>query len=220
LWFGNLSVPMTKYDAILILGGGVRDGGELPPHAAARFDLALERQTGEPLVCLSAGTTHRPPPLEDGFPIAESVAGARYLMARGIDSKQIRIEIVSYDTIGNAYLTKLIHVDPPGWEKLLVITSAFHMPRSRAIFQWVFGLDSRKYQLDFEESPDTGITPEALQFRREKEAQALAGLTAVRARIPSLRELHEWLFTDHQAYSAAGRWKQERARDPRVLESY
>ena len=211
---------MPDYDAILILGGGVRDGGELPPWAAARFDLALERQSGEPLVCLSAGTTHRPPPLEDGFPIAESIAGARYLLSRGIPAAQIRIENVSYDTMGNAYFAKLLFVDPPGWSRLLVITSEFHMPRTRAIFEWLFGLDGGQYQLSFEASPNRGLTTDGEQFRSDKEQQALTGFRNVQQRISNLRHLQEWLFTEHQAYSAAGRWKQERSRDPRVLESY
>ena len=211
---------MPNYDAILILGGGVREGGELTPWAAARFELALARETGEKLVCLSAGTTHRPPPLEDGFPISESIAGARYLMHKGVDPRRIRIENVSYDTIGNAYLTRLLHVDPPGWTRLLVITSEFHMPRTRAIFEWVFAFENRPYELTFEASPNTGITPEGVRFRVEREEQALIGLRAVQQRIGTLRELHEWFYTQHQAYSASGRAKQERSRDPRVIESY
>jgi hypothetical protein len=211
---------MPNYDGILILGGGVRDGGELPPWAAARFDLALARHTGGKLVCLSAGTTHRPPPLEDGFPVSESIAGARYLMRKGVDPAQIRIENVSYDTIGNAYLAKLLHVDPPAWTRLLVITSEFHMPRTRAIFEWIFGFEQGRYELTFEASPNTGITPEGLRFRMEKEEQASRGFSALQQRIGSLRELHEWFYTQHQAYSASGRSKQQRSSDPRVLESY
>ena len=211
---------MPNYDAILILGGGVREGGELPPWAAARFDLALKRQSGEPLICLSAGTTHRPPPLEDGFPVAESVAGARYLLSCGVPGAQIRIENVSYDTIGNAYFAKLLFVDPAGWSRLLVITSEFHMPRTRAIFEWLFGLDGGRYELTFEASPNHGMASDAERLRTEKEHQALTGFRSVQQRISSLPGLNEWLFTEHQAYSAAGRWKQERSRDPRVLDSY
>lgn len=29
---------------------------------------------------------------------------------------------------------------PRGWRRLAVITSDFHMPRSQAIFEWLFGL--------------------------------------------------------------------------------
>jgi hypothetical protein len=208
------------YDAILILGGGVREGGELPPWAAARFDLALELATNEPFVCLSAATTHRPPPLENGFPIAESVAGARYLMGKGIHPARILIENASLDTIGNAYLSKLIHVDPPGWTRLLVITSEFHMPRTRAIFKWVYGLDSRFYEMTFTASPNVGITPEGVRFREKKEAEGLSALREHTDRIGSLPHFHRWFFTEHGAYSAQGRWRQEQSKDPRVLESY
>lgn len=211
---------MASYDAILILGGGVREGGELPAWAAARFDAALQRESGEPLVCLSAGTTHRPPPLEDGFPITESMAGARYLMQRGVPPHRIRLETVSYDTFGNAYLTKLLHVDPTGWRRLLVITSEFHMPRTQAIFEWVYGFEAGKYELEFSASPDRGLSPAAVRVRVEKERRAMRYLDAARARVSSLAELHEWIWTVHSAYSAAGAWKQERSRDPLVLESY
>jgi hypothetical protein len=209
-----------SFDAIVILGGGVRAGGELPPWAAARFDLALERQSGEPLVCLSAATTHRPPPLEDGFPIAESAAGARYLMSRGIEPAQIRVENASFDTIGNAYLSKLIHVDPPGWRRLLVITSEFHMPRSREIFEWVYGFEAGRYALTFAASPNRGLSEEALRSREDKEARGLAGVRRQRERIRGLRDLHEWFFTEHRAYSAEGCWREDRSRHPAVLDSY
>jgi hypothetical protein len=66
------------YDAILIPGGGVREGGLLPSWVRCRLDRALELHRGEFVIALSAGTPHRPPPLDDnGFPIFESVAAAR-----------------------------------------------------------------------------------------------------------------------------------------------
>jgi hypothetical protein len=211
---------MPNFDAILILGGGVREGGQLPPWAAARFDLALEKESGEPFVCLSAGTTHRPPPLEGGFPIPESVAGARYLLSRGVVSERIRMESLSCDTIGNAYFSKLLHVDPPGWTKLLVITSAFHMRRTRAIFEWVYGFENAKYDVEFAGADDRGLAPEFLEYRIRKEQQAFDSFEQTRLVVNSLSALHHWIWTAHGAYSASGRWQAERIRDPRVLESY
>lgn len=208
------------YDAILILGGGVRGKAELPPWSEARFDLALELSQGEPFVCLSAATTYRPPPLEDGFPVAESIAGGRYLMQKGVKSGQIRIENASYDTIGNAYFAKLIHVDPPGWRRLLVITSEFHMPRTRAVFEWVYGFEPGRYELTFAASPNRGMTADAAKVRADKESRGIAVLREHRRRLRSLREFHEWFFTEHSAYCANGGWRQQRANDPRVLESY
>lgn len=208
------------FDVILILGGGVREGGILPPWAAARFDRALELHGGEPLVCLSAATTHRPPPLEDGFPISESLAGARYLMSKGVPARLIRIENMSLETIGNAYLSKLLHVDPAGWRRLLVVTSAFHMPRSRAIFEWVYGMEPNRYELEFAFAPDSGISPEGLRFRREREARSLESLRRVQTQICTPAQLHEWFFLDHHAYNAEAGWRQQRSTDPQLLESY
>src|SRR5512132_4403130 len=107
------------WDAILIAGGGVREGGKLPPWIRGRFDRALElRRHNEWMMPVSAGTVHRPPPLdEDGFPILEAAAGAAYLLERGIPESRILIEAASYDTIGNAYFARTIHCAPRDFER-------------------------------------------------------------------------------------------------------
>jgi uncharacterized SAM-binding protein YcdF (DUF218 family) len=211
----------AKVDAILILGGGVREGGELPPWARARYDLALQRQAGEPLICLSAGTTHRPPPLDNtGFPVLECIAGARHLMSQGIPARQIRLETASYDTVGNAYFAKLLHVDPAGWSRLLVITSESHMPRTRAIFEWVFGFEPGTYRLHFAASADVGLTPEQDAARRRKEQEALDLFRRESARISDLRELNEWIFTRHRAYAADRDFSGIRTRDEALASTY
>ena len=62
------------YDAVIVPGGGVRAGGELPPWVKIRFDRAIERSGEAPIVCLSAGTGHRPNPLDQtGRAIFEAV---------------------------------------------------------------------------------------------------------------------------------------------------
>src|SRR4051794_28359732 len=110
---------MRSIDGILVLGGGVQSDGTIHPWVERRFDRALEISAEAPIVCLSAGTVHRPPPVDgEGFPVLESVAGARYLLAKGVPSSRIQVEALSYDTIGNAYFTKLVHVDPPGWKRI------------------------------------------------------------------------------------------------------
>jgi hypothetical protein len=211
---------VPRFDAILIPGGGVREGGVLPPWSVQRFERALELQSGEPLVCLSAATTHRPPPLDaGGFPIYESTAGARYLMERGIAPEQIRMETVSLDTIGNAYFSKLIHVDPAGWIRLVIVTSEFHMPRTEAVFRWVYGMGPGTYELQFESSADTGMDEDLLQARRAKESEGLKGLLELAQTVRRREELHEWVFTRHAAYKASAGLCRNRL-DDRVLRSY
>ncbi len=196
---------MPTYDAILIPGGGLTEQGTPPEWVKNRLDDAIQNRQGATLIPLSAGTTHKPPPLDDrGFPIFEAVANARYLRDHGVEPGKILIEASSYDTIGNAYFSRVIHTELRGFKKLLVVTSAFHMPRTEAIFRWVYGLDSAGYDLDFHSVPDVGMEEHVLRARLEKERQGLESLAPIRARVKTLADLHTWLFTEHAAYSTAG----------------
>lgn len=75
-----------------------------------------------------------------GYCIQESMAGADYLLQQNVPAAQVLRESSSYDTVGNAYFAATIHAWPLQWRHLAVVTSAFHMPRSRAIFEHVFKL--------------------------------------------------------------------------------
>ena len=142
---------------------------------------AAQALAGEaPVIPLSAMTVHRPPPLDAaGFPVLESAAAARALLARGVPPARIWAETASLDTIGDAYFARVIHADPAGLRRLLVlvVNSAFHMP-------------------------DRGLTAAGLAARRAKEAARVAELRRTIPRIASLAALHRWLFTEHRAYAA------------------
>lgn len=214
---------MREYDAILIPGGGVRDGGTLPSWVQRRFDRAVCIQQGAYLVALSAGTTHRPPPADkNGFPIFESTAGARYLMEAGIPPEQILTETQSYDTIGNAFFSRVLHVDPRGLRRLLIITSDFHLPRTEAVFRWVYGLEPKalRYDLRFEGVADPGMDPEVLREREGRERKSLDETAELARRLTGLAEFHRWLFTQHKAYSAGGREFSDANVQGATLESY
>jgi DUF218 domain len=199
------------YDAILIPGGGVRDKGELPPWVKIRLDHAIKLHTTEYILVLSAGTVYKAPPLdENGFPIFESIAAAKYLVNHGINPEAILCETSSYDTVGNAYFSRVIHVEPRGFRKLHIITSAFHMPRTQAIFEWLYGLDCQDgtYQLTFDPTPDIGIAIDDLQARVDKEAGSLKQFLENTAAIHTLQACHQWLFTEHAAYAYSSTKKQ------------
>ena len=197
---------MDTYDAILIPGGGVCDNGELPLWTQRRLKWAIERRQGAYIVTLSAGTTHKPPPLDvEGYPIFESVAAANYLIKKGVSPDKILVETSSYDTIGNVFFSRMIHVEPLKIKRLLVITSEFHMPRTKAIFEWIYGLDgfSQTCQLSFETVSDAGIDETMLSARQQKEAKSLGTLLETASQISTLREFHQWLFQEHGAYAMA-----------------
>lgn len=195
---------MAMRDVILIPGGGVREGGEVPPWVKNRLNRVLEIQSGEIIITLSGGTVHRPPPLDQGgFPIFESVAGAGYLIKKGIKPDRVFVEINSYDTIGNAFFSRVIHVEPAKFRNLLIVTSEFHMPRTESIFRWVYGLDvpPGEFNLNFESVSDEDIPEKVLLARKEREKESLARFEKNRQKIFSLKQLHHWLFTEHAAYS-------------------
>lgn len=195
----------NRYDAVLVPGGGVREGGELPLWVCRRLEEAVKwADSVDYIVALSAGTTHKPPLMDgEGFPVYESITGAQYLMKMGVPPGKILTEICSYDTIGNAYFSRVMHVDPLRLRRLLVITSNFHLERTRAIFEWVYGLDNLNFELDFEGTADDGMDEWLLNARREKEKRGLESVMGLRERIVTMGEFHRWLYTEHEAYAVA-----------------
>jgi uncharacterized SAM-binding protein YcdF (DUF218 family) len=196
---------MQQYDAVLVPGGGLRPDGALPPFVLSRLETAQVLAGDAPMILLSAYTVHRAPPRDAaGYPVLESVAAAEALLARGVPATRIWAETASLDTIGNAYFARVIHTDPAGQRRLLVVNSAFHMPRTRMIFDWVFGLPPADppYALDYHAVPNQGLTEAGLEARRVKEVARMEQLRHTIPRIASLAALHRWLFTEHRAYAA------------------
>ncbi len=193
---------MPEFDAILIPGGGLTGSGELTPFVCARLDRAASH-SARFYIPLSAGTPHHPLPLDArGYPIFEAIPAAQYLHARGVAKEQILTEMCSYDTIGNAFFARTVHADVRGLRRLLVVNSEFHMPRTEAIFRWVFGLvPDRGYQLSFESTENTGVPTEALEVRAGRERASLATIRELAGRISTLNDLHQWMYAEHGAYA-------------------
>jgi uncharacterized SAM-binding protein YcdF (DUF218 family) len=213
---------MQRYDAVLMPGGGLRPDGALPPFVLNRLKAAQALAGEAPIIPLSAHTIHRAPPLDGaGYPLLESAAAAKTLLARGVPAARIWAETASLDTIGNAYFARVIHTDPAGLRRLLVVNSEFHMPRTRMIFDWVFGLPPADppYTLDYHTVSDQGLTEAGLDARRAKEAARMEDLHRIISRVSSLVALHRWLFTEHRAY-ATGADARSDAPPAAALESY
>jgi uncharacterized SAM-binding protein YcdF (DUF218 family) len=123
-------------DGIVVLGGGtVRDvptpagwSGQLHDAASQRLmaAYALHRQTGLPLL-VSGGEVFA----EYG---REAVIMRDILVSFGVAPKNIILEDRSLNTTENARFTAPI-LRERGWRRSLLVTSAFHMPRSVAEFK-------------------------------------------------------------------------------------
>jgi len=196
---------MTQYDCIFIPGGGLLPDGSLPPWTIARLDRAISEISQTRFIAfLSGGTVHKPPPLDqDGFPIFESRQAALYLLHQGMDPAQLLTEISSYDTIGNAYFSRLLFADPGKFQHLLVITSEFHLPRTKAAFEWIYGLSplNLSFRLAYESVSNKGLTQKAIKARISREKKSLNTLLETKKGINSLKDFQSWFYTKHDAYS-------------------
>ena len=212
---------MTQYDCIFIPGGGLQTDGSLPPWILVRLERAqaLISQTRW-IIFLSGGTVHKPPPLnENGFPVFESRAAAEYLIQQGVDPAQLLTEISSYDTIGNAYFSRLLFAEPAKMQNLLVITSEFHLPRTQAAFEWIYGLTplTTDHQLIFESVPNRGLSPKTLKARIAREQNNLEKLRETQLDITTLDAFQAWFYSQHAAYAVTS---QPDKVSGDVLESY
>lgn len=129
------SVPAKPAgDVIILLCGGFMGGGK-PYSASERLDTGtleraaaaykLHKDTGLP-VLISGGAPFSPEP--------ESEAAAAWLRELGMHSKAILTEVRSRDTYENAaYSLKIC--GEKGFKKPLLLTSAYHMPRSVLLFK-------------------------------------------------------------------------------------
>ena len=200
---------MANWDCIFIPGGGLNPDGSLPPWTLSRLDEALNHQEQSHYFgLLSGGTVHKPPPLRtDGYPIFEARAAADFLIASGISSTRILTEICSYDTIGNAYFSRILFSQPLKFKRALVITSQFHMARTRAAFDWVYGLSpaADTPKLTYLAVPDQGLSPEALSARVQREEKSLQNLLETSKKITDLPSFFKWLYSEHKAYAPGQR---------------
>ena len=209
----------TNYDAILVLGGGLFPDGTLPPWVLRRLDGAhyvhslQSRPDTTPICLLGAGTPHKPAVLDsNGYVLHESSAYAQYLIARkGMPSSLLLKETSSYDTVGNGYFSLTMHAIPAGWRRIAVVTSDFHMPRTRAIFSTCYKIAEDDllqfpgaFNLDYHPVSDEGLfEDDVIQARAAKEATAVGQWRKNATKFSTLSDLHAWLFATHLCYSVS-----------------
>jgi len=185
-----------------------------------------------PITLLGAGTPHKPPVIrqETNHILHESTAYADYLIKeQSIHPTDLLKESASYDTVGNAYFSLTMHAIPAGWSKLAIVTSEFHMLRTRATFDFVYNLaqdqgllllcrneakkrnnndDNNSHktvlQLEYHAVSDQGLfDQEVLQARSIKETAAVDTWNNNMKSIKTMEQFHAWLFATHLCYSAS-----------------
>jgi hypothetical protein len=77
------------------------------------------------------------------------------------------------------------------------------MERTKAIFEWIFGLGNAGYELSFLASPNMGLDKDVLEARKEKERKSLQSVESLRETYTSLRDVWHFLNEKHDMYTAS-----------------
>lgn len=147
--------PAEEIAGIIVLGGGFdghatlsRGGFELG-EAGDRFveTVRLARKLPDVPIVISGGEASL-----IGRTEGDSAIARRFFAAFGIDTDRLILEDRSLNTHGNAVYTRDVIAGLPAGRWLLV-TSAFHMPRSVGAFRKA-GVDVMPWPVDFRTSGD------------------------------------------------------------------
>jgi uncharacterized SAM-binding protein YcdF (DUF218 family) len=176
-----------RIDGIVVLGGavGINRGLVTFNDAASRMTTAIalaRRHPGARMVFTGGDAGFLKRDRE-----TEAEAAGRLFRMTGLDMSRIALEDRSRNTRENAIYTKPLVEIRPG-ERWVLVTSAFHMPRSIACFRAV-GLDLDAYPVDFR--TQGGRTDYWRPFSRFSDALRMIDLAA-----------REWIGIF--AYRAAG----------------
>ena len=148
----HLPLPIMEYpvaDAIVVLGGSL--GPPLPPRLYMDLSGAIDRiwhgvrlyRAGKASTIVLSGGNVFPQPGVEG----ESFYAAQLLVDWGVPQSAILIEDRSRNTYENALYSKTI-LNEKNMHKVLLVTSALHMPRALAVFR-SNGIDAIAAPTDF-----------------------------------------------------------------------
>jgi uncharacterized SAM-binding protein YcdF (DUF218 family) len=129
--------PDAKYDAVILLGGltderaeatwgqrAINNNGE---RLLETYDLLRKGVAANAILSSGSAPLTRPA-------LVEATVLRDQLVAWGISADRLFVEGRSRNTHENAVLSAEI-VRAHGWQKVLVVTSAFHMPRAAGCFR-------------------------------------------------------------------------------------
>jgi uncharacterized SAM-binding protein YcdF (DUF218 family) len=132
----------NKLECIVVLGFGLQKKGKVPNILKSRLDAAIElyRNNLCSKLIMTGGLSNK------NWGMTEAEGMRRYAIQKGVGKEDILKEEASTDTIGNAYFLKQRILKPNKWKNLAVVTSDFHLERSKIIFKKVLG---KNYRINF-----------------------------------------------------------------------
>ena len=195
------------YDVVIVPGGGITHNLSPNPWVCERLDQAANLfKDGKTrfILVLSRGTPHKPPPRTDeDVPVDESTCSADYLIKNhSINPKHIFLERWSLDTVGNAFAALTMHILPRNLTKIHLVTSEWHLPRTREIFETVFGCGG-DFIISYSACASKGLNEEEVKIRLERELKSLEKFKSqTKPILSSMEALHKFVFEEHDCYKA------------------
>ena len=130
------NTPNTPFSAIIVLAHLMDEHAHLNSESRARMDKAVEAyRNKEASIILTTGWAYRP---DVATPIAD-VMRDYAIDHHNIDPEAVLADPNARDTVGDAVFTKRHFSGPRHWNKLLVVTSSYHVARTQAIFNFIYG---------------------------------------------------------------------------------
>ena len=185
-----------ELDGIFVLAGGINCKGLCHPWVINRLNLTynIYTKTNSKIFCIGGGTYHKPPILnKKKFTIHESTSCSEYLINLGVNPKKIYKEWSSYDTIANGFFSFTNFIIPLKLKNIILITSSFHMNRSKLIFEWFKNIFNSNVEIIFIEASDENINTDIINLRTKREIKSSENLKTI-------EDVHKWFFTEHKAY--------------------
>ena len=125
-----LSDPLTRADAIVVLGGGVGEQGQPTESTLERvhYGIGLYREGFAPKLIFSTGVT-------DIF--SEAQVMRRLALSWGVPAEDIVMEEDSRNSYENIlYVHRLLR--EKGWQRPIVVSSPYHMRRVALVYEKAF----------------------------------------------------------------------------------
>ena len=124
----NKAVPEGEnYDAIIVLGAQVQPDGTPSVQLSWRLDAAAEAYRARPVPIVVCGAQGKDEPM------TEAEAMKLYLTGKGIPAGDILLDPDSLNTRQNLKNAAKLLDGRPEVQKVLIVTSDYHLPRSMAL---------------------------------------------------------------------------------------
>jgi len=209
IYSGNNNTPNNNnisntFDMIFVLAGGLDNNNNINEWTKRRLDIAHQLYIeGIKIVCLGGGTYHKPANLNKlGYVVHESTASSNYLISLGVKPNDIYKEWGSYDTIANGYFAYTNFILPLKLKNILVITSKFHIDRTKLIFDWIKSITLGIHNIQYISASDYGIDNNIIKARNNREKDSINKLKIIINDIDNINKFVKWFYEDHKAYAS------------------